>query len=138
MKVYLAGPLFTLAERKFNDDLRNLLRVRCLDATFILPQETSDKFLPDLKAVAEDCFKQVRECTVVVACLDGPDADGGTCVEVGYAIALGKTVIGYRTDFRAGEVDGMNAMLRYGCTEILIIDSRGDMSTLANAIATHL
>lgn len=37
---------------------------------------------------------------VMVACLDGPDADSGTASEVGYAVALGKVALGYRGDFR--------------------------------------
>jgi len=46
-------------------------------------------FLPDLAAVVSDCLKQVRDADQLLACLDGPDVDSGTCVEIGYAIALG-------------------------------------------------
>jgi nucleoside 2-deoxyribosyltransferase len=34
------------------------------------------------------------------ACLDGTDVDSGTAAEVGYGYAKGKTIVGYRGDFR--------------------------------------
>ena len=36
----------------------------------------------------------------VLAVLDGSDVDSGTAAEIGYAAALGKVVVGLRTDFR--------------------------------------
>jgi hypothetical protein len=39
-------------------------------------------------------------CDVVVACMDGPDPDSGTCWECGYAYRK-KKIICYRTDFRS-------------------------------------
>jgi nucleoside 2-deoxyribosyltransferase len=115
-RIYMAGPLFTAAERHFNLQLAGELR-RLLPAfDFILPQERAVAFLPDLSAVVADCLMQVRGADALLACLDGPDADSGTCVEVGYALALAKPVLGYRTDFRQSEFEGVNAMVRYGCT----------------------
>lgn len=46
----------------------------------------------------------IRECDVLVACLDGQEVDSGTAAEVGYASALGVRCHGLRTDLRrAGE-----------------------------------
>jgi nucleoside 2-deoxyribosyltransferase len=42
----------------------------------------------------------IRECDVVVAILDGADVDSGTASEVGFAYALGKSILGLRTDLR--------------------------------------
>src|ERR1041385_5930500 len=122
MQVYCAGPLFTLAERLQNLRLADALKEKVPECSFVLPQIRAEKFLdkqfkPDLKAIVNDCFEQVRQCDLILACLDGPDADSGTCVEVGYGLGLGKPVLGYRTDFRASEAAGLNAMLTYGCTE---------------------
>jgi len=115
-RIYMAGPLFTTAERRFNLQLAGELR-RLLPAfDFVLPQERAVAFLPDLSAVVTDCLAQVRGADGLLACLDGPDADSGTCVEVGYALALAKPVLGYRTDFRGSEIEGVNSMVRYGCT----------------------
>jgi nucleoside 2-deoxyribosyltransferase len=42
----------------------------------------------------------IRAADAVLAVLDGPDVDSGTAAEIGYAAALGKPVIGLRTDTR--------------------------------------
>jgi nucleoside 2-deoxyribosyltransferase len=42
----------------------------------------------------------LRACDAVFAVLDGVDVDSGTAAEIGFAYALGKTVIGWRSDFR--------------------------------------
>ena len=51
------------------------------------------------------CFAldAINHCDAVVAILDGADVDSGTCIEMGYAKAKGKLVVGVRTDFRAGK-----------------------------------
>ena len=115
----MAGPLFTLAERMHNKRLAQLLESldSCLHC--VLPQERGAQFYPDLKAVVADCFEQIDRCDFAIACADGPDSDSGTATEIGYAYARGKPVIVYRTDFRGSEVDGVNAMLRYGCTAFI-------------------
>lgn len=122
-RIYIAGPLFTLPEREHNKRLYQALAERMPNVEFIVPQLRAAMFLPDLQAVALDCFEQVKVCDLVLANLDGPDSDSGTCAEVGYAAALGKRIIGYRTDFRGSEVDGVNAMLRYACTKYLQVPS---------------
>jgi nucleoside 2-deoxyribosyltransferase len=118
-KIYMAGPLFTTAERRFNHELAVSLRQRIPDADFILPQDRAVQLFPDLSAIVRDCLHQVRIADLVLACLDGSDADSGTCVEVGVAIECGKPVLGYRTDFRASEDEGLNAMLSKGCTRYI-------------------
>lgn len=42
----------------------------------------------------------VDQSEAVLACLDGPDVDSGTAVEVGYAFARHKLIVGLRTDIR--------------------------------------
>jgi nucleoside 2-deoxyribosyltransferase len=58
-------------------------------------------------------------CEVVVAILDGPDADSGTSFEMGYARGRGKRVIGVRTDFRGSEDHGVNLMLSNACSDLV-------------------
>ena len=49
---------------------------------------------------------------IVVAVIDGADADSGTAWEMGYAYAHGIPVIAIRTDFRmAGHHEHVNLML---------------------------
>lgn len=119
LNIYFAGPLFSLAERMFNTKLAQELRCLRSDLHCVLPQNRAGAFLPDLKAVARDCWNQVEQSDALVVCLEGSDADSGTCAELGYARAQSKLIVGYRTDFRGSEVDGVNAMLRYGCSHYI-------------------
>jgi nucleoside 2-deoxyribosyltransferase len=113
--IYLAGPLFTVAERTHNLNLARELRA--LEYEVILPQLRAVKFINqqglNLKQMATDCASQaVSPNNILVANLDGPDADSGTAIEYGLAIgAVGKAIV-YRTDIRTApekEV-GLNAM----------------------------
>jgi nucleoside 2-deoxyribosyltransferase len=113
--IYLAGPLFTLAERTHN--LKLELQLRALGYKVILPQRRAMDFITpqgfDLKQMAADCANQASDPNnILVANLDGPDADSGTAIEYALAIgAVGRAIV-YRTDIRTApekEV-GLNAM----------------------------
>lgn len=140
MTLYLAGPLFTLAERKFNAELADELSVLIDGIEIILPQERAKKFLKmedGFRLVFEDCLKSVREADMVIGILDGSDADSGTCVELGYAYALKKPVIGLRTDFRASEEAGLNLMLSNLCN-VLIREMEIELKDLALTLVHHI
>ena len=98
--IYLAGPLFSAAEQDFNQALAAFLRGR--GHKVFVPQEEEQR-----QASAQDIFQRDKRAldaaAVVVANMDGPDPDSGTCWECGYAYARGKPVIAFRTDFRAAE-----------------------------------
>ncbi len=100
--VYLAGPLFTIAEREFNTRLGQELRN--LGYSVFLPQEGEPRELT-AQAIFDMDVSGVDHAQVIVAIFDGPDPDSGTCWECGYAYAKNKPVIGVRTDFR-GVSDG--------------------------------
>src|SRR5208283_54012 len=122
MNVYFAGPLFTLAERRFNEDLCAEIKRLCPSLDFFFPQVCDQEFqgLPDF---AQRVYKKLMEaldrCDAVVAMLDGPDSDSGTCIEIAYARAKGKPVIGVRTDFRDGEIHGLNIMTAGICSNVI-------------------
>ncbi len=110
--IYLAGPLFSEAERAWNVRLCAELEAR--GWRVYLPQRDSEE--PAEGDRAEALFQAnvagLRGSRVVVAVLEGVQADDGTAWEVGYACALGKPVFALRTDFRAGGDDGaLNLML---------------------------
>ena len=42
----------------------------------------------------------IRECDILLAVLDGAEVDSGTAAEVGFAVGIGKSVFGLRTDWR--------------------------------------
>jgi len=96
-KIYLAGPLFTIAEQTFNAELARFLE--CEGFEVWLPQEHEPRRNTARAIFAMD-VKALDWADMVVACMDGPDPDSGTAWECGYAYAKGKPVVCYRTDFR--------------------------------------
>lgn len=98
MKIYLAGPLFSAAERRFNHELTRLLRNKGHEVW--LPQEFEQRTMTAKRIFAQD-VEGIDWADVVVANMDGPDPDSGTSWECGYAYRK-KPVILFRTDFRAG------------------------------------
>jgi nucleoside 2-deoxyribosyltransferase len=102
MRIYLAGPLFTAAERAFNARLRDLLLAAGHEVW--LPQEHEPRNATATAIFRED-VKGLEWSEVLVANMDGPDPDSGTCWECGYAYRKKKIIL-FRTDFRgAGEAD---------------------------------
>jgi nucleoside 2-deoxyribosyltransferase len=95
--IYLAGPLFTLAEQGFNAELARFLEGEGFDVW--LPQEHEPR-RKTAKAIFEMDVEALDAADIVVACMDGPDPDSGTAWECGYAYARGKPIVCYRTDFR--------------------------------------
>ena len=142
MMIYLAGPVFTLAERRFNLELAGELERLCPSLQVFLPQRYDKEFQgdPDFSRRMFACLTGALDnCDVVVAVLDGPDADSGTSFEMGYAGGRGKRVIGVRTDFRGGEGQTVNLMLSNACSELLLEPSTtGTPSRLAERIVSVL
>jgi len=131
MKIYLAGPLFTSAERGWNEWLARGLREH--GHTVVLPQAEANAFIThngvDFAGIFSMCIRQIREADAVVAIFDGTDVDSGTAFECGYGYALGKPIVGVRTDLRSGgEENGVNAMLSRCCHELVHVPAfnRGD------------
>lgn len=113
--IYFAAPLFTSAERQWNIRLEASLRNAGIKV--FLPQEECKN--AGSHEIASICFEGISNCHLMLAILDGPDADSGTCVEVGYAWAKGIPIFGLRTDFRdSGEHSGVNLMLVEACYQI--------------------
>jgi nucleoside 2-deoxyribosyltransferase len=119
MKIYMAGPLFSTAELAFNRELASLLRQQGHEV--FLPQEHEQR--KDLPAsIFESDLGGLDWADAVVACLDGPDPDSGTCWELGYAYARGKLSIVYRTDFRLFEgSDPINLMMSESADHVIIM-----------------
>ncbi len=119
MKIYLAGPLFTTAEQEFNRQLRAALQ----DAGYEvwLPQEHEPRERT-ARAIFEEDVAGLEACDVVVANMDGPDPDSGTCWETGYAYRK-KPIVLYRTDFRqAGDASNapFNLMMSESADSVII------------------
>jgi nucleoside 2-deoxyribosyltransferase len=96
-KLYLAGPLFSLAEQRFNVDLARFLKKKGFKVWLPQAHEPRDK---TAKAIFDMDVEGLDWADMVVACMDGADPDSGTAWECGYAFGKGKPVVCYRTDFR--------------------------------------
>jgi len=124
MKIYLAAPVFSQFQRQYNRALAARLRELIPRGEVVLPQDfraAGAKFNDrrHLKELYNRCMEGIRIADVVVALLDGADADSGVAFEVGYARALGKPVLGVRTDYRQLAEKGLNLMLAQGCSDVL-------------------
>ena len=113
-RAYLAAPLFSEGERVYNRLIRDQL-VRAGQEVH-LPQEIGDDLssrdLGTTRAIFSENLAALCESDLVVAVIDGADADSGTAWEIGFAYARGIPVIALRTDFRlVGADERVNLML---------------------------
>jgi nucleoside 2-deoxyribosyltransferase len=138
-KLYLAGALFSLEERRWNEALGREIE-RCVpDVTVLLPQSFEHKRGATPAEIFRTCIDEIEEADALLALLDGQEADSGTCFEVGYARARGKPVLGVRTDYRRDQDRGLNLMLRHACDELVTRYSFEEGTpALARAIARKL
>jgi nucleoside 2-deoxyribosyltransferase/predicted secreted protein len=119
--VYMAAPLFSEAERAYNLSIEELLRNNYFEV--YLPQQAGDDTDVRTKGDQIQIFlknlKALESADIIVANIDGADADSGTAWEMGYAFARGKQVIALRTDFRrTGNHEKVNLMLEESATVV--------------------
>jgi len=124
-KVYLAAPLFSLAERNFNSEVAAALQKRYLRV--YLPQHIGDSSASrdefEHSRIFHENLRALEDADIIVAIIDGADADSGTAWEMGYAWARGKRVIALRTDFRhVGRCEQVNLMLEESSEIVTCID----------------
>jgi nucleoside 2-deoxyribosyltransferase len=145
-KVYLASPYgFNDAGIAFMDQITTLIRQASFEV--LNPWAYSDEIsrkVNDIK-LTNDIAKQIRlwqslnkelaknneemikASKFIVAVLDGPDVDSGVAAEIGYAYALRKKIIGYRSDIRlTGDNIGAKINLQ---VEYFIYNSGGQIVT---------
>ena len=104
--VYIAGPLFSEAERTFLEKIVNTLAESTgLDPykDFFLPHRDGSELGkgPKRKDIFDLDLNKLNSADIIVALLDGQDVDSGTCIELGYAFAKEKKIFGILTDFRS-------------------------------------
>jgi nucleoside 2-deoxyribosyltransferase len=142
-KVYLASPLFSQMERRWNRIFANELERARPRLEVVLPQDfkVGGKF-NDPKhfgAIYRECLEAVRDSALVLAVLEGPDVDSGVALEMGYALALGIPVVGLRTDYREQQEKGLNLMLSQACRYLVREYAFGeDVEQLAAAVARRI
>jgi nucleoside 2-deoxyribosyltransferase len=84
-----------------------------------------------------DCGDFQKGATRLSFALRGADADSGMCVELGYAWARRKPVVGVRTDFRVSEDRGLNLMVSHVC-QVLLLQTSEDLESLSKKICAAL
>jgi nucleoside 2-deoxyribosyltransferase len=131
MKIYLAGPLFSEAERNWLKSIKARIESLSEEISVLWPYELitrEDKESLGNAAkleIFERCRSHLEDSDLLIAVLDGSQVDDGTAWEIGYFYARRKPdqkIIGIRTDFRrAGECDGskVNAMIECSCDEVV-------------------
>lgn len=87
--VYLAGPFFTLSEKLFISECRNLLKAMGVQVFSPYHDVGEGK----AEYVAPKDIGYLKDCSCMFAIVDG--LDSGTLFEVGYAVSLGKKVVAY-------------------------------------------
>lgn len=117
-RIYLAGPLFSLAERTFNHNLKKLL-TPYFDV--YLPQEDGGLMVDmiregmDPKLAAQKVFdgdiKAMEKCDVFLMILDGRAVDEGASFELGFSYSHNKPCYGLKTDPRQLLATGNNPMI---------------------------
>lgn len=124
-KLYLAAPLFSRAERRFNELLKAILEPRF---DVYLPQEDgillSEKAAlgHDPRDASREIFaadiRAMDECEILFAVLDGRVIDEGVAFELGYCFANGKRCIGFQTDPRRLIAGQNNPMIQNACSQV--------------------
>ncbi len=140
--IYVAGPLFSIAEQDFNVFLVNSLAGELPELSFILPQKYSKSISGQkdfLERIFAYCIDSIENADALLCILDGSDVDSGTAIEMGYAYARHKPIFGIRTDFRSSEDRGVNLMVSRVCTEMFWLPSyQFDLSKLLSEIVPVL
>ena len=145
MYLYLAGPLFTQAERAWNLRLGDLL-TKAGHSVFLPQTEVQAIATLDAGTIFEVDVNGVRSAEALVAVVDGADPDSGTSFEVGLAYALGIPIVLVRTDFRAGgdalpgqKLATVNLMLAQAAVGVVALtDPGGSLETLADGVIAAL
>ena len=125
MKIFLAGPLFSAAEREFNRALT--VELTAAQHEVWLPQENEPRE-SGAAAIFKKDVQGIDWAQVVLANMDGPDPDSGTCWECGYAFAKKKPVIAFRTDVRHAEdasIGRFNLMIEKSATRVVVVPGAG-------------
>lgn len=145
MRIYCAGPIFTHPQRAWLRAVGERFRRDGHDA--FVPAEAEQEFVEthreltpkEREAVFEVNSAKLTAAQLVVANLDGVDADSGTAWEVGFAFARRIPVLGYRTDYRSQGREGpVNLMLAQACSAFLWVpEATGEamLDRLGEAVA---
>ena len=120
MKIYLAGKVRSESERKFLEEIDELCKGLGFE-TFLPHRDVGlCSGMEDVGRIFEgDVKKGFKGVDIVVAVLDGLHVGAGTAWEMGYAQAIGKKVIGLKTDRKVEESLGDISVIIAGQVDIV-------------------
>ncbi|MDQ1511948.1 MAG: hypothetical protein QOG50_3792 [Actinomycetota bacterium] len=143
-RIYVASPLgFTDAGRMYNDSVL-LPAVRNAGFEPLDPWDVDADVLHVFQLARDDPERRqrlaeinhvvgrrnaelIRSAAGMLAVLDGDDVDSGTAAEIGYACALGRPVVGMRSDLRkSGDNEATLVNLQ---VEWFVRESGGQLAT---------
>ncbi len=105
--------MFSEGELAFNEKIAKGLR----EAGFKVWMAQEELFIKEptkeeKNTIYKNDIRALEESDVVVAVLDGIDVECGVAFEIGYAAALGKPIIGLKTDCRTfSNVEDVNLII---------------------------
>jgi len=119
MKVYIAGPLCSRKEREFLEEIDKV--VRDLGFETFLPHRDCGlyKDLKDIEKISKRDIEEIYKCDLMIGVLNGICVGAGTAFEMGFAEALGKKVLGLKTDRKIKESLGDISVVIIGKIEIV-------------------
>jgi len=126
MKIYFAGPLFTIYERDYISACAKVLRQHDIDP--FVPHEGDKTIVPtDTRSRAKRCFDAdfggINDASAMLALINGAEVDDGTACEIGIFHSLmqsdpsRKGIVALHDDWRTregGEGKGINSFV-LGC-----------------------
>lgn len=117
--VYVAGPLFDEGERWWIETVEARIASHGL-ATFLPHRDNPPKTRDNTRDIFENDRGAIDRCDLVVANLNGITTDDGTAWEIGYAVGIGRPVIGLFTDWRRRFDDEVvNLMIEHSAETIV-------------------
>ena len=99
MKIYIAGPLCSEENRKFLEKID--LMCKKLGFETFLPHRDCGLYNGDenkIKEISSRDVEEIHRCNILIGVLNGVCVGAGTAWEMGYAQAIGKKVIGLKSD----------------------------------------
>jgi nucleoside 2-deoxyribosyltransferase len=119
MKVYIAGPLCGEKERVFLGKIEKMVKGLGFDS--YLPHRDCGlyKDMKDVKKIAKRDVDEIFNCGLMVGVLNGINVGAGTAWEMGFMQALGKKVIGLKTDRKVKDSIADVSAVMAGSVEIV-------------------
>lgn len=126
-KIYIAAPMFSYAELRFNELVADLLEQKSFEV--FLPQRSGYKLAELMKEMAPSEARktifskdiaEIKKSDIIIIILDGRTIDEGACVELGFGYALGKLCYGIKTDPRTMINGQINPMISECLQDIFV------------------